>query len=348
MADDAVDIERPEELEGYLRRTGRIGSAERPRIETLAGGVSNKAVRVERESGEAWVLKQALPKLRVAVDWFSDPARIEREALGMRWLGHLVSSGQITALVFEDPGNHLLAMEAVPRTHQNWKELLMLGRGEISQLWAFALLLAKIHEGGWRRREELAGVFDDRKFFRSLRLEPYYEYSASQVPEAAAFLSELIETTWSRRLTLVHGDYSPKNVLAHGRHIVLLDHEVIHFGDPAFDVGFAMTHLLSKYHHFPERRELFRFYAEQFWEMYQGWFLEARSAPHWLEQLGSHAVRHTLGCLMARVAGRSPLEYLTPDERKRQREVVLKLMRVPPATVPALIDDFTNAIKSHP
>jgi tRNA A-37 threonylcarbamoyl transferase component Bud32 len=348
MSPEPLDIELPSALEAYLRATGRIYPREPVKIAVLMGGVSNRTVLVERPSGEAWVLKQALPKLRVAVDWFSDPRRIEREALGIRWLGQLVHAGQITPLIFEDPEHHLLAMEAVPRTHQNWKDLLMSGRGELPQLWAFALLLAKIHEGGWRRREELAAIFDDREFFRSLRLEPYYEYSAAQVPEASPFISALIETTWSRRLTLVHGDYSPKNVLAHGPDIVLLDHEVIHFGDPAFDIGFAMTHLLSKHHHFPEWRRQFRFYADQFWEMYLNWFREGRSSPSWLEELSPHVVRHTLGCLLARVAGRSPLEYLTPAERQRQRDVVLMLMQDPPQTVPTLVDAFTNAIASHP
>src|SRR6266508_5888043 len=78
-----LDIEDPAQLENYLRSTGRIGATEKIQMRTLAGGVSNKAVWVKRENGEAWVLKQALPKLRVQVDWFSDPARIEREALGL-------------------------------------------------------------------------------------------------------------------------------------------------------------------------------------------------------------------------------------------------------------------------
>src|SRR5205823_2384351 len=118
---EPLDIEQPDALAAYLRDTGRIGPDEPVRIRTLAGGVSNKTVLVERPSGEAWVLKQALSKLRVAVDWFSDPARIHREALGLKYLAELAPPGTITPLVFEDAGHHLLAMEAVPQPHENWK-----------------------------------------------------------------------------------------------------------------------------------------------------------------------------------------------------------------------------------
>jgi aminoglycoside phosphotransferase (APT) family kinase protein len=88
-------------------------------------------------------------------------------------------------------------------------------------------------------------VFADRSFFESLRIEPYYRYAASRAPDADPFLRTLVEDTRREVHTLVHGDYSPKNVLVREGRLVLLDHEVAHFGDPAFDVGFSTTHLLS-------------------------------------------------------------------------------------------------------
>src|SRR3712207_654392 len=120
-----LDIEQPGVLLSYLRGTGRIGEEEEPVVHVLAGGVSNRTVLVERPTGEAWVLKQALEKLRVSVDWFSDPERVHREALGLRWLQELAPPGSITPLVFEDHEHHLLAMEAVPEPHENWKTMLL-------------------------------------------------------------------------------------------------------------------------------------------------------------------------------------------------------------------------------
>src|SRR5689334_23288532 len=121
MSAGAVDIEDAGALVAYLRARGWLRADETPDVRVLAGGVSNRTVWVGRAGGEAWVLKQALAKLRVAVDWFSSPERIRREALGIRRLRELAPAGSIVRLVFEDPEQHLLAMEAVPEPHDNWK-----------------------------------------------------------------------------------------------------------------------------------------------------------------------------------------------------------------------------------
>src|SRR5689334_3672462 len=119
-----MDIEDFDALLAYLRRAGHVGQAETPDFTNLAGGVSNRTVLVERDSGPAWVLKQALGRLRVQVDWRSDPHRVEREALGMSRLGEIAPPGAITPLVFLDAEHHLLAMEAVPKPRENWKTML--------------------------------------------------------------------------------------------------------------------------------------------------------------------------------------------------------------------------------
>jgi hypothetical protein len=141
---DALDIEDAPALLAYLQRTGRIAPAEQPRIAILRGGVSNRTVSVERDSGEAWVLKQALAKLRVPVDWFSSPERIHREALGLEWLARLAPPGSVTPLLFEDRERHLLAMQAVPQPHENWKTMLLGGRICPDHFRQFATLLAAI------------------------------------------------------------------------------------------------------------------------------------------------------------------------------------------------------------
>jgi 5-methylthioribose kinase len=337
---DPLDIEDPPALLAYLVETGRLAPCERPRITILQGGVSNRTVAVERESGEAWVLKQALAKLRVPVDWFSSPERIHREALGLQWLARLAPPGSVTPLLFEDRERYLLAMQAVPQPHENWKTMLLAGRIHADHFRQFAALLAGIHGEAFRRRAELAPVFADRSFFESLRLEPYYGYSAQQEPGAAAFLDSLIRETRACRITLVHGDYSPKNVLIHENRLMLLDHEVIHFGDPAFDLGFSLTHFLSKAHHLPAFRRDFTAAARDYWQAYAG----ALGAPDWAADLEPRAVRHTLACLLARVVGRSPLEYLDPRERARQRDAVLRIMPAAPAGIEDLIRMFEEQV----
>ena len=337
-----VDIEQPAALTEYLRRGGKVGPDEGPRIRVLAGGVSNKTVLVERPSGEAWVLKQALPKLRVKVDWFSDPARIHREAEALRWLPKLAPRGAITPLVFEDREHHLFAMHAVPQPHRNLKTLLLSGEVRPNHMAMFGSLIEMIHRKAFESRgpESIRLTFEDRSFFESLRIEPYYLYTASQVPAAAPFLHALVEETRRELHTLVHGDYSPKNVLVTADdRLVLLDHEVIHWGDPAFDVGFALTHLLSKAHHLPAHRHEFASAVDTFWDAY--W---PAGSAHWSGDMRARAVRHTLACLLARVAGRSPLEYLTDAQRARQAAAVTGLMARPPGSVKELSTQFLEKV----
>jgi 5-methylthioribose kinase len=330
---DPLDIEDPLQLEHYLRLTGRIGAGESIEIRNLAGGVSNTTVCITRPSGESWVLKQALPKLRVQVDWFSDPLRIHREAAALRWLPKLAPAGTITPLIFEDQQHHLLAMQAVPQPHENWKTMLLTGRIDRDHVAQFAELLALIHRRSSEHRDELSREFEDRSFFESLRLEPYYFFTAQQEPRAAKLLHDLIEQTRATRVALVHGDYSPKNILVHNNRLVLLDHEVIHWGDPAFDLGFALTHLLSKANHLSSVRNDFLREAVRFWATYVAEFPSDDIPP-----LADRARRHLLACMLARTIGRSPLEYLNDEERNRQREIVVALMNQPCDLVPAMVE----------
>jgi len=338
-----IDIEDLHELAAYLRVTGRVGQDETIESRVLSGGVSNRTVWLERAGGQAWVLKQALKKLRVEVDWFSSPERIGREALGMSWLAKLTPAGSVPALVFEDPRQHLLAMEAVARPFENWKSSLLAGEVDERLVGQAAELLGAIHRNSFERREELAGVFAERCFFESLRLEPYYGFTATRVPASAGWLTELMNETRSTTLTLVHGDYSPKNMLIHKGRLILLDHEVIHWGDPAFDLGFFLAHLLSKAHHLPQHRAPFGQSALLFWRIYEA----AIAGMPWRSGLEARAVRHTLACLLARVRGRSPLEYLDGQERSRQETAVLSLAASFPMSLSELRDRFLACLSSN-
>ena len=335
----ALNIENDTELTDYLVQNGHVTPGEPLSLHVLSGGVSNRAVLLQRKTGEAWVIKQALPKLRVKADWFSDPARIHCEALGMRWLAKFTQPRTIPELIFEDTDYHILAMSAVPQPHTNWKHMLLNGDVQAHHIKQFAQILADIHTQSYRQRETVEPVFRERQFFESLRVEPYYSYTSQQQPQAAMFYEQLIADTRQNVLTLVHGDYSPKNILVREERLVLLDHEVIHFGDPAFDIGFSMTHLLSKAHHVGHARRDFVDAAHTYWTHYH----EKTTALFDHEE---RSVRHTLACLLARVDGRSPLDYCTDTEQEAQRRATLRLMTTLPATMPELIrrlcrGDFT-------
>ena len=336
-----VDIENADDLLRYLRETNRIGTNETPTFRTLRGGVSNKTVLIQHPDGGRWVLKQALSRLRVQADWFSDLARIRVEANALRYLPMVAPANTIPKLLFEDQEQHLLAMEAVPEPHENWKERLLSGRLDWDLISQFGRLLANIHGRSYELRQELFPTFEDREFFETLRLEPYYQFTGERVPEAAPFLHDLIEANRTHCVTLVHGDYSPKNILVYQARLILLDHEVVHVGDPAFDLGFSLTHLLSKGYHLKEHRLEFLAAAIGYWKTYE----TETGAAAWFSGVESRAVNNTIACLLARTSGRSPLEYLSDDERRKQKQVALHLIMDRPDTVPALVEDFGRRIE---
>ena len=333
-----MNIEAPDDLLRYLRDAGHIEGTETPLISVLHGGVSNRTVLVERDDGSAWVLKQSLPQLRVEVEWYCDLDRTHREAAGLRWLSRMLPDS-VPAYVFEDHENHVLAMSAIPQPHVNWKESLLAGQLVDAHVVQFAHLLAQIHRLGSENLDEVAPTFANRNSLESLRLEPYYLYTAGQVPPAADLLLALTDETRATRLTLVHGDYSPKNVLLRKQRLILVDHEVMHFGDPALDVGFALSHLLSKAHHVFALRARFASASLLFWREYQ-----QHNAAMADDLLEARAVRHAMACVLARAAGRSPLEYLNEAARAHQVEAVLPLFAHPPTTMNDLVPRFCERL----
>lgn len=337
-----MDIEQSDQLIKYLQVNGHLAIDETPQVTVLAGGVSNRTVLVEGARGGGMVIKQALKKLRVKEDWFSDPSRIHREAAGMRILQDIVPAGAVPALLFEDHEDLLLGMQAVPQPHTNWKQELLQGEIDHEVVEQFAACLGAIHRSFDLKKYPEDGILHQQDFFESLRVEPYYLFSALRVPDAAGFIHQLVADTRAIRQTLVHGDYSPKNILIHNGRLVLLDHEVIHVGDPAFDIGFSLTHLLSKAHHLVEKRGAFIDSAQLYWASYFKMIKEV----DWIAGFEARAVQHTLGCLLARVAGRSPLEYLNDKEKALQQAIVLSLISAPPQHIPDMIVRFASYLPS--
>ena len=263
------DIEDFDGLRDYLTTRGYIKSGETVSFTNLRGGVSNRTVKVAWTDGRGWVLKQALAKLRVDVDWFSSPERIGVEAKALRCLNRLAPPGTTPAFIFEDLTQHLMGMEAIPEEHENWKNVLLSGRIISDHFEQLGRLLGAIHRRSSEAISEVRQLFSDTTYFENLRLEPYYLYAARNTEEASGFLNALARETLLHKDCLVHGDFSPKNTLIYQNKLILLDYEVVHVGDPGFDLGFALTHFLSKAHHLPTERYRLACAAELFWQVYR-------------------------------------------------------------------------------
>lgn len=332
-----VDIEDTQSLLGYLRSDGRIGQNEQCDVRKLSLGVSNKTLLFTRENGVEWVIKQSLSKLRVKQDWYSAPQRIKIEYEGLKWLAKVLPPEAVPVPIFFDEPNFVLCMSAVPRPHDNLKLLILKGDIDPALFAKLGNLLGIIHNAG-RTSREAATLFGDRSYFRELRIEPFYKFTAKGIPELNSFFSDLISQTLKVQETVVHGDYSPKNILVRNQAVVLLDYEVMHFGDPAFDIGFFLCQMLSFTNHLNDSRDRLAAASRQFWDNYQTTVHRVTAAAE------SRAVQHTIGCLLARVLGRSPVNFLSEEEKLRQVRVAKALAEGAVRRIPDLIATFNERL----
>ncbi len=291
--------------------------------EPLTGGVSSDIWRIDLPGGSVCV-KRALPRLRVAADWQAPVVRNRYEARWMRRAGAAVP-GITPALLGLDEEAGALAMEYLaPETHPLWKDQLRHGLADPGFAATLGQRLARIH-AATAGEPAIAAEFPTDDIFRAIRLDPYLLAAAHAHPDLAPPLDALVAITLATKRALVHGDVSPKNILAGPAGPVLLDAECAWWGDPAFDLAFCLNHLLLKCLWVPPTRQGFlacfdalagAYLAGVAWERREG--LEAR-------------VAHLLpGLLLARVDGKSPVEYITREaEKDRVRRVARRLLGVP-------------------
>jgi 5-methylthioribose kinase len=309
----------------YLRAAGRIGPG--PALaELLGGGVSNVVLRVT--SGDRmFVLKQSRPQLRTKAAWFSDPERIYREREVMEALHPLLPAGTVPAVLFADGPNYLFAMEHAPADARVWKERLLAGDIDLSLGDRAGAVLGRVHDAtGWepsRFRQ-----FADGRVFTQLRIDPFYRRVAERHPDLAAAIDPLVEGMLTRREALCHGDFSPKNILTTAGGFMLVDYETAYLGDPAMDLGFFLSHLLLKAIKRPDDRPRIFELTRTFWRGYAA-AVSYRPA----DELAGRGVGHLGVCLLARVDGTSPVDYLT-EERQRDaaRRLGRRLLRERPVT----------------
>jgi aminoglycoside phosphotransferase (APT) family kinase protein len=259
-------------------------------VKVLSGGVSGDVVLLDDGS----VRKQFLPKLKVAMEWLSHPARVFREIDSLRAWARIAGQDTVPQVLSVEPESFAYRMTYAEGP--SWKDLLLDGQVRASVAHELGRRLGLVHR---RPDAEAARALAGPGFFPELRIEPYYETVARRHPDLP------IPTDFTRE-TLVHGDYSPKNILVHPGGLWVLDHEVAHWGDPAFDLAFMLNHLLVKAFIRSDSR-----YADA-----ARTFLDAYGPSPVLER---RTMLHLAALMLARVDGKSPLAYLSDDDRRRLR-----------------------------
>jgi aminoglycoside phosphotransferase (APT) family kinase protein len=312
-----------------LQRMGLAGPGDRPPVKALAGGVSSDIYRVELRRGPICV-KRALPQLKVSAAW---SAPVERNRWEVAWLRAVaaIEPEFVPRVLGEDERHGAFAMEYLPpESHPVWKAQLRDGVIDPPFAAEVARRIARVHSAT-AGVAAFAQAFATDAIFYSIRIEPYLLATARRHPDLAGALEALAEATASSRLALVHGDVSPKNILAAPDGPMLLDAECAWYGDPSFDLAFCLNHMLLKCLWRPQWRDR---YLDCF-DALSGEYLRRVDwePPGGLE---ARAARLLPGLFLGRVDGKSPAEYLSASDGDRVRGVARALLIDPPRELAAV------------
>lgn len=330
--------EHPQRLASIFVNMGLAEPDETPVITPLTGGVSSVILRIDLRRG-SYCLKQALPQLKVEKIW---KVPLERAFTEVKWLRTVaaIKPSCVPEVLGEDKETTSFVMTYLDDGFQNWKSALLSGKVDVDAASLVGDVLGKIH-ASTANNSELASRFATDENFYAIRLEPYLVETARVHPTLAPRLHELVQRTQSQRIALVHGDVSPKNILLGQQGPVLLDAECAWYGDPAFDLAFVLNHLLIKALWMPTSAVAL---MNSFNALRKAYFAHVDFEPRGALDLRTASLLPALA--LARVDGKSPVEYLDEPARQRLRTASINLFKREGDTLDSLSSYWMNGINA--
>jgi aminoglycoside phosphotransferase (APT) family kinase protein len=289
-----------------LRRAG----LETAPVQELSGGVSSEIWKV----GSSVCVKRALPRLRVAQRWEAPVERNRYERLWMEAAGAALPGSAPRILAADDEAG-VFAMQYLE--YPVWKERLRQGHADPAFAARVGAALAAIH-AATAERPDVAQRFATDAIFHSIRLEPYLVATGAANPDLQSLFEALVKTTAETRVCLAHGDVSPKNILVGERGPIFLDAECAWYGDPAFDLAFCLNHLLLKCLWVPAARAALL----DCFDSLSSAYLRGVS----FQDVEKRTAALLPALLLARVDGKSPVEYLTDAQKQQVRTIARSLI----------------------
>jgi 5-methylthioribose kinase len=334
----------PETAADYLRETGRVPPGRPVAVRALGWGVSNVVMRADVDGAPPIVLKQARERLRTRALWVSRLERIWTEKAALELLAGLLPPGAVPEVLFADPDNYLFAMSCAPDDSAVWKEQLLAGEADPAVARRAGELLGAIHAATVDHPALWAGPLADTAVFDELRIEPFYRAIARVHPDLAPRVEALTASMAGvPRRCFVHADFSPKNILVHAGGLTLVDLETAHAGDPAYDLGFFLSHLLLKaIRAAPGGEGPYLALTVAFWRAY----LDCAGAAFGGDDLVRRAIPHAAACALARVDGTSPVDYLDEGGRAAARRFARAALRSGPASWDVLLGLLAHEVLS--
>jgi len=327
-------------MRAALHRLGLLEAGETATLTPLPGGIASDIWKVELPARTVCI-KRALHRLKVKADWFVPIERNLYEWLYLE-IAERAAPGSTPELIARDTEAYLFVMEYLdPDSYPLWKDQLRDGWTDVSFAADVGRQLATIHSYT-AARPEIARQFPTDAIFYASRMESYLEATARVHPDLEAQLSSLIQTTMHTKHALVHGDVSPKNILHGPRGPVLLDPECAFYGDPAFDLAFCLNHLLLKCLWHPAAQSGLLRCFEALKDTYSS-LVDWEPAAH----IEERAARLLPGLFLARIDGKSPVEYITADaDRQMVRRTARALLIAPVSRLSSVADAWATTLRS--
>jgi aminoglycoside phosphotransferase (APT) family kinase protein len=296
----------------------------------LTGGVASDIAKVIL-ADRTLCVKFALPKLKVQADW---RAPVHRNAAEYAWLqvAAAVEPQSALQLFGRSEKLHGFAMEFIAGDSAYlWKRELLAQAQDHDEAAKVGDLLGRIHAASAADGFD-AGAFDNHDDFHALRLDPYLVYTAGQHPAIAKQIEQMVAEQYQASQVLVHGDVSPKNIMFRDGQAILLDAECATMGDASFDPSFCLNHLVLKAIHLPASTRRYLASAEALWRSYS-------ACVNWepAATLEARVCRLLPALMLARVDGKSPVEYLTVGQQDIVRQIALAFIQSPHTSVTELL-----------
>lgn len=244
-------------LPAYLARAGLIRPGEPVEVEPIGDGNINW-VRRFRTRGSSLVVKQARPALERFPEYLAPTDRIAFEARYFECAAPFDSEGICPRIFSFDPEQCVLVIEDLGAA-ERLDDALARGADVAPAAAALGAFLGRVHAGtrgaGLAARfanDGMRALHGEHIFSLPFRpngfpLSPALARRAREIAADAALVAR-IDAAHARyrepRGALVHGDVQSANVMLAAAGPKLLDAEIAHVGDPAFDIGQLVAHLL--------------------------------------------------------------------------------------------------------
>ena len=206
-------------------------------------------------------------------------------------------------------------MTAAPAHWRPWKELLLAGSPPVDVAATLGRVLGVWH-GATRGDPATAARFADYEAFEQLRVAPFHRTVRRRHPALAGAVDACVTDLTTTRECLVHGDFSPKNVLV----------------GPDGAVGARLRGGARRRARVRRRVPALPPHAQGRAPARLGGVGAGRRGrvPRRVRAGPARPVGLAHACLLlARVDGTSPADYLTPAERTRVRAVAVAALGRP-------------------